>query len=90
MPVITSPSWSMRMAESPGVRIRLPEPLNAACEKAAAAAGLSVPLWLRSLAERETGVKADPKPGASGLSKRKRKQISRAGVAARLAKARQE
>ena len=72
--------------ESVTVTFRVPAALMDACKAKAAEAGLSVPLWLRSLAEKETGVAADPKPGASGLSERKRRKIAKHAAEARWAR----
>lgn len=65
------------------ITIRLGKSLRTACERLAAAAGLDLGEWFRSLAARETGVSGDLKQGLAAVSKRRRKEVSRLGVEAR-------
>lgn len=69
--------------EAERVTIRLPGALMAACKGKADAAGLSVAAWLRSLAERETGIKADAKVGLSGVDAETKKRVAKTAAKAR-------
>ena len=75
------------MAESERVTIRLPDALHAACKASSSAAGVSLGEWLRTLAERATGVKADVREGLMGVSAKRRLEISRGAIKAKREKA---
>ena len=63
--------------------VKLPPDLAAACEAAALAAGVPIAAWLRSLAERETGVAADIRIGMQGAPVETRKAAGRKGARSR-------
>jgi hypothetical protein len=69
--------------ESERITIRIPAPLMRASEKKAAAAGMSVGEWARMLMEDATGVKVEIRQGTATMTKRKLKEVSRAGVVGR-------
>jgi hypothetical protein len=71
---------------NPIYRITLPPRLRAAAERAAAAAGVSLAVWIRGLMESATGVSEPLLQGAAALSPRARKAFARQGRAARTAK----
>lgn len=73
--------------ESPTLVLRLPVPLMRAAKAKAAAAGVSVGQWTRSLIERETGVAAEMREGGfANMSPAKHRRISRAAGKASAAK----
>lgn len=74
------------MSDTRMVSVRLMGPLYAASELLANDAGLTVGAWLRSLAERETGVQANPMPGLSGLPKEVASQAGKKGAKGRWKK----
>lgn len=74
------------MSDTRMVSVRLMGPLYAASKQAADGAGLTVGAWLRSLAERETGVPANPRPGLSGLPAEVAAKAGRKGSASRWRK----
>ena len=66
------------MSKNKVVGVRLPLHLLRACQRAAGT--VSVSLWLRGLAERETGVEAGPMlSGVSGLPAKRRREIASEG-----------
>lgn len=65
------------------VTVKLPAALAAACESAALAAGVPIAAWLRSLAERETGVAADLRRGMQGAPPAVRAAAGRKGAKSR-------
>ena len=71
---------------NPVYRIMMPPHLRAAAEKAAAAEGVSLAVWIRGLMESATGVSAPLPIGCAGLSTAGRKAFARSGRAARTAK----
>ena len=72
--------------KSTAISLRLPPELYEAAAKRAQAAGKTLPLWVRSLIERETGVEADVKRGFASMSKPKLAKLSKAAVKKRHAK----
>lgn len=68
------------MAESKKVTFRLADKVHAAATAKAEAAGQDISAWIRSLVERETGVKVDMPRGLAAVSKKRRKEISREGL----------
>lgn len=74
------------MSDTRMVSVRLMGPLYAAAKQIADGAGLTVGAWLRSLAERETGVPANPRPGLSGLPAEVAAEAGRKGSKSRWRK----
>lgn len=68
------------------IAVRLAEQLNAEAEKRAASAGVSVGVWLRMLAERETGIVVPMREGFQGMDPATAQKIRDAGVKARQAR----
>lgn len=68
------------------VGIRLADQLHAEIKRRAAALGVSAGVWLRMLAEKETGVVVPMLEGFKAMDPQKAQAIRDAGVKARLAK----
>jgi hypothetical protein len=68
--------------ESRKVTIRLSHALYLAAGRAARAAGLSIGLWLRRLAERETGTVANARRGFAAAEPARRRELGEQGAAA--------